>query len=58
MRDWQPNTRGRERLLRLARDLEDVGAMVHEEPPLGLAYLHLQRQPWHASLLTPWRSRR
>ena len=44
--DWQPNTRGRERLLRLARDLEDVGAMVHEEPPLGLAYLHLQRQPY------------
>ena len=43
--DWQPNTRGRERLLRLARDLDEVSVAVHEEPPLGLAYLHLQRQP-------------
>ncbi|MCU0760519.1 MAG: hypothetical protein MUF07_15170 [Steroidobacteraceae bacterium] len=42
--DWWPNTRSRERLLRLARDLDEVAAVVHEEPPLGLAYLHLQRQ--------------
>ena len=42
--DWRPNTRRREHLLRLARDL-DATACVHEEPPFGLAYLHVQRQP-------------
>ena len=43
--DWQPNTRDRVRLQRLARDLDEVSVTIHEEPPLGLAYLHLQRHP-------------
>lgn len=45
--DWQPNTRSRLRLQRLARDLEDVAVAIHEEPPLGLAYVHVQRHPRH-----------
>ncbi len=42
---WEPNTRSVRRLQSLARGIDCTVATVHEEPSLGVAYLHLQRQP-------------
>jgi hypothetical protein len=47
--DWEPNTRSVPRLHRLARGLDDATASVHEDPALGLAYLHVQRRPRSAT---------
>ncbi len=42
--DWQPNTRSLSGLKRLARDIDEAKAELHDEPALGIAFLHLRRQ--------------
>jgi hypothetical protein len=41
--DWRPGVKTPERLLRLARHIDDASARVHCEHTDNLAYLHLQR---------------
>ncbi len=47
--EWEPNTRSLARLHHLARGLDDVAATVHDDPALGVAYLHVQRRPRSAT---------
>jgi hypothetical protein len=47
--EWEPNTRSVPRLHHLARGLDDVTATVHDDPVLGVAYLHVQRRPRSAT---------
>ncbi len=43
--DWEPNTRSLARLRYLVRGIDAAVATIHDEPTLGVAYLHLQRRP-------------
>jgi hypothetical protein len=52
--EWEPNTRSLARLRHLARGLDDVSATLHDEPAVGVAYLHVQRRPRSAT--TPARA--
>lgn len=47
--EWEPNTRSVPRLHRLVRGLDDVAAKLHDDPVIGVAYLHVQRRPRSAT---------